>query len=161
MQTTHTRIVLAGMLSLATAMGIGRFAFTPLLPMMLHDGVVSLAGASWLASANYIGYLVGALFCTFKPLPRPTDMVSAWPCQYLGADPGHGATVARGLAAVALRGRRGQRTGVCLHLGLVPVAGGLARPHQRGRADPMEAEVHTLTEPDMAALANYLESFPD
>jgi predicted MFS family arabinose efflux permease len=75
MQTNHTRIVLAGMLSLATAMGIGRFAFTPLLPMMLHDGVVSLAGASWLASANYIGYLVGALFCTFKPLPRPTDLV--------------------------------------------------------------------------------------
>ena len=39
-------------LALATAMGIGRFAFTPLLPMMLADGVVDLPGASWLASAN-------------------------------------------------------------------------------------------------------------
>ena len=54
-------------LALATAMGIGRFAFTPLLPMMLTDGVVDLAGASYLASANYLGYLVGALLCTFQP----------------------------------------------------------------------------------------------
>ena len=55
-------------IALATAMGIGRFAFTPLLPMMLTDGVVDLPGASWLASANYLGYLVGALLCTFQPL---------------------------------------------------------------------------------------------
>ena len=54
-------------LALATAMGIGRFAFTPLLPMMLADGVVDLPGASYLASANYLGYLVGALLCTFQP----------------------------------------------------------------------------------------------
>ncbi len=61
-------IAVAGALALATAMGIGRFAFTPLLPMMLADGVVDLPGASWLASANYLGYLVGALLCTFQPL---------------------------------------------------------------------------------------------
>jgi predicted MFS family arabinose efflux permease len=63
------------MLALATAMGIGRFAFTPLLPMMLHDGVITLGAASWLASANYIGYLVGALLCMVKPAPNPTVMV--------------------------------------------------------------------------------------
>jgi predicted MFS family arabinose efflux permease len=68
-------IALAGAISLATAMGIGRFAFTPLLPMMLHDGVIDLHGASWLASANYLGYLIGALLCTLQPwfwarLPR-------------------------------------------------------------------------------------------
>jgi predicted MFS family arabinose efflux permease len=61
------QIALAGLVSLAVAMGIGRFAFTPLLPMMMADGVVDLAGASWLASANYLGYLVGALICTFQP----------------------------------------------------------------------------------------------
>ena len=60
-------IAVAGLLSLATAMGIGRFAFTPLLPMMLSDGVIDLPSASWLASANYFGYLVGALLCTFQP----------------------------------------------------------------------------------------------
>ncbi|MGZ5215203.1 MAG: YbfB/YjiJ family MFS transporter, partial [Caldimonas sp.] len=48
-------------------MGVGRFAFTPILPMMLHDGVVDLPRASWLASTNYLGYLVGALLCTFDP----------------------------------------------------------------------------------------------
>ena len=46
-------IALAGMVSLGVAMGIGRFAFTPILPMMLADGVLDLAAASWLASANY------------------------------------------------------------------------------------------------------------
>ena len=60
-------IALAGLVSLAVAMGLGRFAFTPLLPMMLHDGVVDLPGASWLASANYLGYLLGALLCTLQP----------------------------------------------------------------------------------------------
>ncbi|MGE4242648.1 YbfB/YjiJ family MFS transporter [Ramlibacter sp.] len=60
-------IALAGLVSLAVAMGIGRFAFTPILPMMLHDRTVDLAQASWLASANYIGYLLGALLCTFQP----------------------------------------------------------------------------------------------
>ncbi|MEO5845942.1 MAG: YbfB/YjiJ family MFS transporter [Caldimonas sp.] len=61
-------VAAAGMVALAVAMGIGRFAFTPLLPMMLHDGVVDLHAASWLASANYLGYLSGALLCTFVPL---------------------------------------------------------------------------------------------
>jgi MFS family permease len=60
-------IALAGLVALAVAMGIGRFAFTPLLPMMLHDGVVDLPGASWLASANYLGYMLGALLCTLQP----------------------------------------------------------------------------------------------
>ena len=60
-------IAMAGMVSLGVAMGIGRFAFTPILPMMLADGVLDLAAASWLASANYLGYLVGALLCMLQP----------------------------------------------------------------------------------------------
>jgi MFS family permease len=60
-------IAVTGAVALATAMGIGRFAFTPLLPMMLHDGVIDLGGASWLASANYLGYLMGAVLCTLQP----------------------------------------------------------------------------------------------
>src|SRR4051794_7464952 len=54
-------VAIAGALSLAVAMGIGRFAFTPLLPMMLHDGALDLNLGSWLATANYVGYLAGAL----------------------------------------------------------------------------------------------------
>ncbi len=60
-------VALAGLLSLAVAMGIGRFAFTPLLPMMLHDGVIDLGGASWLATANYLGYWIGATACALQP----------------------------------------------------------------------------------------------
>ncbi len=69
-------IALAGAVSLAVAMGIGRFAFTPLLPLMLAEGAVDLQGASWLASANYFGYLAGALLCTFLPriLARSTSL---------------------------------------------------------------------------------------
>jgi hypothetical protein len=61
------RVALAGLIALSVAMGIGRFAFTPLLPLMLADGVIDLPGASWLASVNYVGYLLGALLCTFQP----------------------------------------------------------------------------------------------
>ncbi len=61
------QIALAGLVALAVAMGLGRFAFTPLLPMMLHDGVVDLPTASWLASANYLGYMLGAVLCTLQP----------------------------------------------------------------------------------------------
>lgn len=51
---------LAGALMLAVAMGIGRFAFTPLLPMMQKDQGVGLVLGGWLATANYVGYLLGA-----------------------------------------------------------------------------------------------------
>ena len=57
------RVAIAGMVALSAAMGIGRFAFTPILPMMLHDGSVTLAQGSWLATGNYLGYFVGALAC--------------------------------------------------------------------------------------------------
>jgi MFS family permease len=61
------RVALAGLVSLAVAMGLGRFAFTPILPMMLNDGLVDLPQASWLASSNYLGYLMGALACALQP----------------------------------------------------------------------------------------------
>ncbi len=55
------RLALSGLIALAVAMGVGRFAFTPLLPLMQADAGVSLTQGSWLAFANYLGYLVGAL----------------------------------------------------------------------------------------------------
>jgi MFS family permease len=60
-----TQVAAAGLLALAVAMGIGRFAFTPLLPMMAQDAGLTVASGGWLASANYVGYLVGALAVTF------------------------------------------------------------------------------------------------
>jgi MFS family permease len=56
------RAALAGLAALALAMGIGRFAFTPLLPLMQGDAGLSLGDGSYLAAANYVGYLFGALW---------------------------------------------------------------------------------------------------
>jgi predicted MFS family arabinose efflux permease len=58
----------AGFVALAIAMGIGRFAFTPLLPLMAHAGSVDVAMGGALAAANYAGYWVGALSSARVPL---------------------------------------------------------------------------------------------
>src|SRR5690606_1691747 len=58
---------ISGFIALAVAMGIGRFAFTPLLPMMQSDAGLGLAQGGWLASANYLGYLAGALTAAAIP----------------------------------------------------------------------------------------------
>ncbi len=55
-------VAFGGFAALAVAMGIGRFAFTPILPMMQADYGISVAQGGWLASANYLGYLAGSLF---------------------------------------------------------------------------------------------------
>jgi MFS family permease len=63
-------IVVIGGLCMATAMGIGRFAFTPLLPLMQQAQGLALADGAWLATANYLGYLFGAVLDFVWP-PRP------------------------------------------------------------------------------------------
>ena len=63
-QAAALRIAFAGMAALAVAMGIGRFAFTPLLPLMQGDAGLSVAAGGYLASANYLGYFVGSLLAT-------------------------------------------------------------------------------------------------
>ncbi|MGF6772614.1 MFS family permease [Paraburkholderia sp. GAS199] len=62
------RAALACMVTLAVALGIGRFAFTPLLPLMLHGAAlgqpqIDIQHGGWLASFNYAGYFVGAVTC--------------------------------------------------------------------------------------------------
>jgi MFS family permease len=54
-------VAAAGLAALAVGMGIGRFAFTPILPLMQAEGALTLAGGGWLASANYAGYFAGAV----------------------------------------------------------------------------------------------------
>ena len=55
------RITLIGLAGLAVAVGIGRFAFTPLLPMMLAEGALTIQDGGLLTSVHFVGYLMGAL----------------------------------------------------------------------------------------------------
>ena len=50
-----------GLVALAAAIGIGRFVYTPILPLMVEDLGMTKATAGVVASANFAGYLAGAL----------------------------------------------------------------------------------------------------
>ena len=67
---------LSGTLSLMLAMGIGRFAYTALLPQMRDAGLLSHADAALLAAGNYLGYLIGALWAALSKQANPTRRLS-------------------------------------------------------------------------------------
>ncbi|ALV30345.1 hypothetical protein APZ00_23490 [Pannonibacter phragmitetus] len=50
-------------------MGIGRFVYTPVLPFMIAQVPLSKADGGLIASANFLGYLVGALAASSGSLP--------------------------------------------------------------------------------------------
>lgn len=54
-------VLLAGATLLLVVHGLGRFFYTPLLPWLVEDGVLSVQQGASAASWNYLGYLLGAL----------------------------------------------------------------------------------------------------
>lgn len=65
MKRQQVGVLFGGILLLVIAMGISRFAFTPILPYMRQDVGFSFEAAGYLASSNYIGYFIGALWAGF------------------------------------------------------------------------------------------------
>ncbi len=61
MRNKEAGVTIAAALVLVVGMGFGRFAFTGLYPLMIVDQQISVEGGSYAASANYAGYLIGAL----------------------------------------------------------------------------------------------------
>ncbi|WP_407270360.1 YbfB/YjiJ family MFS transporter [Radiobacillus sp. PE A8.2] len=62
--------LIGGIFSLMIAMGIGRFAYTPILPLMQDALSFTNAEAGYLASSNYAGYFVGAILAGVLPLKK-------------------------------------------------------------------------------------------
>ncbi|RSL30384.1 YbfB/YjiJ family MFS transporter [Salibacterium salarium] len=62
--------LIGGIFSLMIAMGIGRFAYTPILPLMQNALSFTNAEAGYLASSNYAGYFVGAILAGVLPLKK-------------------------------------------------------------------------------------------
>ena len=60
-QKQRMKVLGAGIFSLMLALGVARFAYTPLLPLMQSQAGLGLAEGGWLAAINYLGYLSGAL----------------------------------------------------------------------------------------------------
>lgn len=63
-QRERLKVLCAGILNLILVMGIARFAYTPLLPLMQAQAGLGLAEGAWLAAWNYAGYLSGALIAS-------------------------------------------------------------------------------------------------
>ncbi|WP_370261640.1 YbfB/YjiJ family MFS transporter [Limnobacter sp.] len=56
--------IAAGISSLILTVGLARFSYTPLLPIMRQQADLSAFDGGWLATVNYMGYITGALLAS-------------------------------------------------------------------------------------------------
>jgi hypothetical protein len=66
---------MGGVLSLMVAIGIGRFAYTPALPVMRKTFGLTMAAAGTLASSNYLGGLLMAAVWLFGAIGSGKEYV--------------------------------------------------------------------------------------
>lgn len=63
-QIARLKVLGAGIFSLLLVLGVARFSYTPLLPLMQQQAGLGVAEAGWLAAINYGGYLSGAVIAS-------------------------------------------------------------------------------------------------
>lgn len=63
-QLARIKILTAGISSLILMLGIARFAYTPMLPIMQEQAGLGISEGGWLAAINYIGYFGGAILAS-------------------------------------------------------------------------------------------------
>ena len=78
MRASDARFIISGAIALAVAMGVGRFAYTPIIPVMERDAGLGVAGAGALATANLLGYLVGASLAMHPMVYRRRLAFTRW-----------------------------------------------------------------------------------
>ncbi|MGR7995488.1 YbfB/YjiJ family MFS transporter [Xanthobacter sp. ZOL 2024] len=56
------QVLTAGICALVLTVGLARFAYTPILPLMKAQAGLNDAASGWLATLNYAGYMAGTLY---------------------------------------------------------------------------------------------------
>jgi len=64
MKLNRWQVIAAGICSLILTVGLARFSYTPLLPIMRAQADLSAFNGGWLATVNYLGYITGALLAS-------------------------------------------------------------------------------------------------
>lgn len=59
------KVIVAGLCALVLTVGLARFSYTPMLPVMRAQAGLTVVTGGWLATWNYIGYMVGALLAAY------------------------------------------------------------------------------------------------
>ena len=128
-----TRLLIGGFLTLALVMGIGRFFYTPLLPLMQREFGFGAATAGLIASANFAGYLAGSIAASF--VLRGKVRLRAFRLAVLASI---GTTLAMGLTEslglwLSLRGLSGVASAIAMILAAGMVSEALAQIGEPGR----------------------------
>lgn len=75
------QVIVGGICGLVLTIGLARFAYTPMLPLMQAQAGLTVPGGGWLAAINYAGYMSGALLAAWidaAPLRRRLYGAGLW-----------------------------------------------------------------------------------
>lgn len=158
------RAAIAGAVSMAVAMGLGRFFYTPALPGMMSGLGLDAADAGIIAAANFAGYLAGAVLAAYgwaagheRRLAIGALLASVLLLLAMGLLSGvAGLSVVRFFAGLASAFAMIFTTGIVLSIGLRHGDPGVQRVHFSGVGIGMAVSallVYLLSLADFAAIA--------